>query len=1608
MGVTDGAATTTVELSAGNSIENCNIRHIHVTDGGTPSSGISIVGNTFDPSSWSDITLSGFTGSLVQNNTGHATFDLFNSVSPTFEGNNFVGNSHLVNIIGVAGVSGSLSIINNVFTITDFNGFIWHATNVDLVFNNNTVAVTGVLTGPNPVIAFCSGNLTMNGNYISVPYPITNGVVAIGWGCAASAGSVVEFHHNTVVGSQVNNSPILFRNSGINFTANITYNMVVNTTPVAPGTVGTDAFEFENFSSDPFSITNDYNGTYGFGAPIFNMGSAAVVAGAHDQTDNPHLRTGNASTSDDLYPAPWSDYLDVNGSLDIGAYSGPRRSTVYVSEFGTIDYSSVDATSTLDIITTDSGLKNGDTVQLAAGSYTVLEMTSSTRLTSGLTINGVGSGITGGPVSKIGCFARFVGIDALTFSHLAFDDGCQTSPAALKINSASGITLTDVKVRQGGGDSVNGLSLEGVSNSTFTNLDLSGFTTSSVQTVQLSNTAFRYSGIDYNEGASIGSTASSTLILKDGTCSPLDSIGDGTSVTAISGGSTNNWNVYLGHISGAGNAHITFWAPNNLFATGSSITAVCGGYGVVEDLFIPNVLTYSAGTFTYNASAVASAGASIISGFDSPASMNVGRIYYGAGLALKNSADNVFTTVTSTGNTCGVMFAGNSGGNVLNNFLITSSGEKDLCGNSYFGTSIFNGPQLTAASIEISGSGTIDLRYRTRAHILDQYSAPVSGTNVTIHDALSASSTVMATNISGYTSYSDYFTSIVLSSSATGNIAGGYNPFVISAAAIDGLYASSTSGNLIAQNQTFTLYMSSTSPVVDTPCSSCNGNSSNNSAVTPSINSFLLDSGASSTISTMVHVLLLATSSTQMVLSEDAQFAGAILQPYTMQPFTYIFKSAVAGIKKLYAKVVSATNTESAVVSQSIIFTTSTSVLAEPQGSVSIADKGVSGMTSSTHVILNLAYSSGVTQMMISNTEDFVGTEWQAVAQTKNWTLSHSEGKRVVYVKFKDASNGVSPIYSASTILDTIAPAKPIISLPGDNSKIYNSTTTISGTADVSTHVAVVLYNGNNIIESHIVSVEAEGIWSAPIIATLGAGSYHIAAYAIDAVGNVSSTGDNYFTVLIEQPKIPLTVMYPTDNLVLSKAFLQARGTAEPNSKIIITRDDKVTFFGKTDSFGSWKLPLVVASKSGVYSFDFKAFDADNILLDATQRSVELAVAASPDVPPTISLPPPNDGGVGGAIETTSTVAEAQVTSTPVLEIASGTSSAVDEVATSSPLVELPTVPGSIVEKTNSAIHAAASSIRSVQKIANKPSVQVTNQAIVVPAAAVVVASAVGGTLNFAELVLYFRFLFTQPLLLLSRKRRKGWGMAYNAFTKMPADLALVRIIDKSTGKVVQSQMTDRNGRYQFLTKPGEYVLEVSKPNFTFPAQHLVGRTEDGKMMDLYTGGLVHTTENAPVSYNLPLDPGGVSQTSSEILKDIRKKRIANILGAAGLGLTAVSFIISPTVVVGAFFAAHVVSYAVFRRLALPRKPKTWATITDAETGAPIGQAIVRVFDTQYNKLLDSQVTDAKGRYSFLVGENQYYLMVEKMGYAPITTEAITIGEVEGGSVLAKNLQIAH
>ncbi len=276
----------------------------------------------------------------------------------------------------------------------------------------------------------------------------------------------------------------------------------------------------------------------------------------------------------------------------------------------------------------------------------------------------------------------------------------------------------------------------------------------------------------------------------------------------------------------------------------------------------------------------------------------------------------------------------------------------------------------------------------------------------------------------------------------------------------------------------------------------------------------------------------------------------------------------------------------------------------------------------------------------------------------------------------------------------------------------------------------------------------------------------------------------------------------------------------------------------------------------------------------------------------------------------------------------------------------------------------------------------------IIAVSAVSTAAVVVTTLNGIR---FLQYLFTAPFLLFRRRRRKRWGVAYDSLRKVPVDLAIVRLLDAQTKRVVKSQVTDKKGRYLFIAKPGLYTIDVRKDGFTFPSGHLKDQKRDGEYLDLYHGEpIVVKEQDAVIAANIPLDPAGESvKTPTSIRWERLTRRFMHVLSIAGVVVAIVVAFVQPTAWTIVVAVVQVLVLILFLRMAIPNKPKSWGIVYDHKTRRPLANAIVRIFDPKYNKLLETQITDGRGRYAFLVGPNQYYTTYEKGGYTKLEVRPI-------------------
>jgi alpha-tubulin suppressor-like RCC1 family protein len=173
---------------------------------------------------------------------------------------------------------------------------------------------------------------------------------------------------------------------------------------------------------------------------------------------------------------------------------------------------------------------------------------------------------------------------------------------------------------------------------------------------------------------------------------------------------------------------------------------------------------------------------------------------------------------------------------------------------------------------------------------------------------------------------------------------------------------------------------------------------------------------------------------------------------------------------------------------------------------------------------------------------------------------------------------------SKAIILDTSAPAAPVIQVPAQNAYVMSLVNSISGTAESGSTIEV--REGSTVLGT---TVAASGSWSLDLTASpLSDGDYTVSAKATDVAGNVSSlSAVRNFEVDTIAPLAPViaALSSPTTNTAPTVI-----GTAEASVTIKVYKG--ATLLGSTtaDSNGDWSYPMP-SQVSGSYSINATATD---------------------------------------------------------------------------------------------------------------------------------------------------------------------------------------------------------------------------------------------------------------------------------------------------------------------------------------------------------------------------------------------------------------------------------
>jgi hypothetical protein len=259
----------------------------------------------------------------------------------------------------------------------------------------------------------------------------------------------------------------------------------------------------------------------------------------------------------------------------------------------------------------------------------------------------------------------------------------------------------------------------------------------------------------------------------------------------------------------------------------------------------------------------------------------------------------------------------------------------------------------------------------------------------------------------------------------------------------------------------------------------------------------------------------------------------------------------------------------------------------------------------------------------------------------------------------------------------------------------------------------------------------------------------------------------------------------------------------------------------------------------------------------------------------------------------------------------------------------------------------------------------------------------------------------SRPVYVAFRRRHSGYGVVFNSITGLPVALAGVRLRTRGEhGRIMATAVTDKKGRYSITAKPGEYVVEVVKDGFVFPSRYL--RQESSLYDNLLPSAHIIIKDYGVITKNIPADPVGETRQSKVFRWHFQLSSAVQQFLAYGSPFASVFFPLwRGTTSAWALFWVYVAVISVRMLTYRPPRP-SFGTIASASTKEPIPHAVVRIFGSKFDKLMETQITGPRGRYAFVVRPGSYYITISKSGYRTVRLKFPNISK--DGFALAKDV----
>jgi hypothetical protein len=307
---------------------------------------------------------------------------------------------------------------------------------------------------------------------------------------------------------------------------------------------------------------------------------------------------------------------------------------------------------------------------------------------------------------------------------------------------------------------------------------------------------------------------------------------------------------------------------------------------------------------------------------------------------------------------------------------------------------------------------------------------------------------------------------------------------------------------------------------------------------------------------------------------------------------------------------------------------------------------------------------------------------------------------------------------------------------------------------------------------------------------------------------------------------------------------------------------------------------------------------------------------------------------------------------------------------------EPPTEPPTIPERINKVIQDIADAVPQGLPGAVGLATIVPSLAILTPVTSSISIALLGGIPGL-QYLLYSLFPFFKP--------PRKWGTVRDAATRVPIPGVFVSLFSLQTGKEIKRIMTDKTGRFGFLTpQPGQYWVQVSNPLYLPYRSELINIDEK---------------RSEPLTFDIFLAAREDVRVAS--LKKVAKfTKFVSFVTAFQLVVLIAGSLLSLLFIYQARSLENILLVSLYALLWVMRllgssKVRRFGLVKDQTVDIGLGEAVIQVTSDSKGEqsFIHSTITDEAGRFIILVPPGKHSVIAAKSGYQP--AEKKIIGEAE-------------